>query len=206
MRLRGYQSSGFAAMISQSMSPACSGDDEPNCYALVTYVPEPLGSFLNRLRKELEPNGNGPRAHVTLLPPRPVQGTGEEALRLIETLYSSLPIFTISIGDVRIFPVSNVVYLEIVSGREMLNVLHQFLNCNILTFKEAFPYHPHLTIAQNLTREESEVIAGKVQERWQSWQGERSFKVESVAFVRNTSGNRWTDLGEFHLAPAVPVP
>ena len=123
-------------MIFESMNPSCSEDGQPNCYALVTYVPGPLGSFLDRLRKELEPNGNGPRSHVTLLPPRPVQGTGEEALRLIETLYPSLPVFTIGIGDVNVFPVSNVVYLEIVSGREMLKVLHQFLNCNILTFKE----------------------------------------------------------------------
>jgi len=193
-------------MIFQSMSPARSGDGPPNCYALVTYVPDPLGPFLDRLRKELEPNGDGPRSHVTLLPPRPVLGSGEEALRLIETLYPSLPIFTISIGDVKIFPVSNVVYLEIVSGREMLNVLHQFLNCSILTYKEIFPYQPHLTIAQNLSPEQAEVIAEQVRERWSKWQGNRSFKVESVAFVRNTSGNRWTDLREFHLVPAVPTP
>ena len=38
-------------------------------YALVIYIPDPLGSFLNRIREELAPGGLPGRAQVTVLPP-----------------------------------------------------------------------------------------------------------------------------------------
>ena len=44
-----------------------------NIYALVIYVPAPLGRFLDDLRRELVPTYK-PRAHVSVLPPRPLAG------------------------------------------------------------------------------------------------------------------------------------
>ena len=45
--------------------------DRINSFALVSYIPEPLAGFLDRLRQELVPNCFL-RAHVTILPPRPI--------------------------------------------------------------------------------------------------------------------------------------
>ncbi len=42
-----------------------------NVFALVIYIPDPLGRFLDDLRKELVPGCN-PHAHVSVLPPRPL--------------------------------------------------------------------------------------------------------------------------------------
>src|SRR3974377_478668 len=42
-----------------------------NVFALVIYVPDPLARFLDDLRRELVPHCN-PRAHVSVLPPRPL--------------------------------------------------------------------------------------------------------------------------------------
>ena len=39
-----------------------------NVFALVVYIPDPLGRFLDDLRRELVPHYN-PHAHVSVLPP-----------------------------------------------------------------------------------------------------------------------------------------
>src|SRR5271157_1965000 len=46
-------------------------EEQLNVFALVIYVPEPLGRFLDDLRRELSPASN-PHAHVSVLPPRPL--------------------------------------------------------------------------------------------------------------------------------------
>ena len=48
------------------------GAQRINLFALVVYIPDPLAGFLDDLRKELVANCL-PRAHVTILPPRPLQ-------------------------------------------------------------------------------------------------------------------------------------
>ena len=53
-------------------------DQRLNVFALVLYVPSPLGIFLDNLRRELAPACN-PHAHVSLLPPRSVAVSWEEA-------------------------------------------------------------------------------------------------------------------------------
>ncbi len=42
-----------------------------NVFALVIYIPDPLGRFLDDLRTALVPGCN-PHAHVSVLPPRPL--------------------------------------------------------------------------------------------------------------------------------------
>jgi hypothetical protein len=42
-----------------------------NVFALVIYIGDPLGRFLDDLRRELSPQCN-PHAHVSVLPPRPL--------------------------------------------------------------------------------------------------------------------------------------
>ena len=51
-------------------------------FALVTYIPDPLGRFLDDLRLELTPGCN-PHAHVTILPPRPLHADLKETIRQI---------------------------------------------------------------------------------------------------------------------------
>jgi hypothetical protein len=46
-------------------------EERLNVFALVTYIPGPLGQFLDDMRRKLVPGCN-PHAHVSLLPPRPL--------------------------------------------------------------------------------------------------------------------------------------
>ena len=49
-------------------------------YALVTYVRNPVGEFIEELRRELHPTAVHPAAHLTILPPRELAGTEAGAL------------------------------------------------------------------------------------------------------------------------------
>ena len=44
-------------------------------YALVAYVRSPAGEFVENLRRELHPDLPSIAAHLTILPPRPLQGS-----------------------------------------------------------------------------------------------------------------------------------
>ena len=63
-------------MSTEMQSPAregkCLAEEQTlSQFALVAYIPDPLGRFLDDLRVELTPDCK-PRAHVTILPPRPL--------------------------------------------------------------------------------------------------------------------------------------
>lgn len=175
-------------------------------YALVSYIPGPLARFLDELRLELTPGCN-PHAHVTVLPPRPLE-CGEDPEATIEKLADdcreTAP-FTVELGAVEIFPQSNVVYMEIARGGEELQRLYRALNCGSLEFRECFPYHPHMTIAQWLTADEAPAQAAKARERWAAWTGERTFEVKAMTLVRNVGPTTWEDLAELPLGTEVPV-
>lgn len=51
-----------------SLVPA---EEKLNVFALVIYIADPLGGFLDDLRRELIPHYN-PHAHISVLPPRPI--------------------------------------------------------------------------------------------------------------------------------------
>src|SRR6202521_1359491 len=101
--------------------------DRINSFALVSYIPDPLAGFLDRLRQELVPNCFL-RAHVDILPPRPISTSPEEAWRVVQALAPSFPSFEVEMTDVEVFPVSDVIYIKISAGREELRQMHEALN------------------------------------------------------------------------------
>jgi 2'-5' RNA ligase len=178
-----------------------SGQELGDVFALVAYIPDPLRKFLDDLRRELVP-GCVPAAHVTILPPRPLSGTQEAAIETIRERIQDFSPFEIETGEVVVFPVSDVVYLSIKKGSKRLLEMHPALNVGPLKYQEPFPYHPHITLAQNLTFEQSVELAALARLRWSEYPYPRAFMVESLAFVRSTKGNLWVDLAHFQLAPA----
>jgi 2'-5' RNA ligase len=179
------------------------GNQRLNCYALVTYIPDPLGRFLDDLRKELVP-GSNPHAHVTLMPPRPLQSE-QLAWEQIVDFTAHLPAFDLQIANLAIFPKTNVIYLEIGVGRDQLLAIHQGMNQGPLQFTEPFPYHPHITLAQELGPEAVPAAAETARLRWKDFRDDRWFAVDRLAFVQNSESNIWTDLGTVQLVRQ-PVP
>ncbi|HLO08595.1 MAG TPA: 2'-5' RNA ligase family protein, partial [Terriglobales bacterium] len=62
-------------------------------YALVAYVRNPVGEFVERLRRQLHPELPHLAAHLTVLPPRLLQGTERSALEMLEETCSRVPPF-----------------------------------------------------------------------------------------------------------------
>jgi 2'-5' RNA ligase len=180
------------------MSCGNDGATAINCYALVTYIPGPLGEFLDRLRRELVPTCL-PRAHVTILPPRPVSVPVERAVEQLDARITEVPVFEIEARQVEVFASTSVIYIGLGAGREKLVQIHEQLNTDSLSFAEPFAYHPHITLAQEIAEEQVPRIREQARQRWAEYAGSRTFPVETITFVQNTSDNRWLDLAHWTL-------
>jgi 2'-5' RNA ligase len=182
-----------------------SGVEYLNSFALVSYIPEPMAGFLDRLRCELVPNCFL-RAHVTILPPRPIESAPEKAwTELRDAAYQLEPI-DVELASVEIFPASDVIYVSIGKGHEELKQMHAKLNAGRLEFHEPFPFHPHITLAQTLTPDQVDELSEVARRRWAEYAGPCGFRAELVTFVQNTRWHGWIDLGETMLGRGVTEP
>ena len=172
-----------------------------NVFALVTYIPAPLGEFLDELRRELVPHDD-PRAHISLLPPRPLAGGWRQAwAEVCDTLRNRAP-FDVELTGIRTFPVTDVVYLEVGAGARELCDIHTALNSNSLAFEEPFAYHPHVTLAQDIPGRDVAGVRELAERRWREFRGARGFRAERAMFVQNTIRDRWLDLAAYELGSA----
>jgi len=172
--------------------------DRINSFALVSYIPEPLAGFLDKLRQELVPNCFL-RAHVTILPPRPICASPEAVWETVRTLAPLFPPFEVEMTQVEVFPVTDVIYVGIGRGREEMRNMHAALNAQGFLCHEPYPYHPHVTLAQDLKGDEVDELARVARIRWAECKLPKSFRVDKVVFVQNTRRNSWLDLGESAL-------
>lgn len=173
-----------------------------NSYALVSYCSGPLAEYLTRLRSDLVPNCDA-KAHLTVLPPRPIHGTPRHAVQqLTEGLQDFGPVL-VELGDVALFPQSRVIYVALKAGHGELERMHDALNVGDVAFKEPFPYHPHITLAQDLSTASIASVLERARKHWTSWPHPRSYVVEKLTFVQNTFENRWCDLEDVQLVSRV---
>ena len=169
-----------------------------NVFALVIYIPDPLGRFLDDLRLQLVPDCN-PHAHVSVLPPRPLAVDWQVAGEQVRECAANWAPFDIVLERLRIFPVTNVIYLELGRGAAEMCGIHAAMNSQALEFDEPFAYHPHITLAQEIPPDKVAQVNRLAQELWDGYTGPRSFRAERTAFVQSTLGNTWIDLAEFSL-------
>jgi len=176
-------------------------------YALVTYVRNSVGQFVERLRKELHPELPHLAAHLTVLPPRCLQGTEASALEALEEVCSRTEPFEVNLGEVETFiPVTPTVFIRVVHAASRMRDLHDQLNTNTLLACEEWPYMPHLTIVKMSTEEQAQNAYLMARRRWAKFQGARSIRVEDLTFVREDGPNCWVDLAELHLGRSLVTP
>ena len=177
-----------------------------NSFALVGYLPEPLAGFVETLRREVHTDQDDDvRAHVTILPPRPLACLAEKAAAELELSVAQLHPFEVELQDVLVFPRSDVLYLSIGDVAEGLAELHETLSRGRLRFLEYFEYHPHVTLAQFIPRADLMRAAEQSARQWKSYAGERRFLLDRVTLVQNTRQNHWRNLQEFLLGAQVTV-
>jgi 2'-5' RNA ligase len=172
--------------------------DSPQ-YALVAYVRNPVGIFVEQLRREIHPEHGHLPAHVTVLPPRPLRGTEGEALAAVSRFASAQPAFEIGLGEVESFiPSTPTIFIRVARAAYRMRELHDAMNAGALEYKEPWPYMPHMTIAKlNCTTDVEQVIE-TARQRWLSYPGSRQVPIDNLAFVRG-SGHTWFDIAQFSL-------
>lgn len=193
-------------MGSEHNGPQCRMTPEEclTVFAVVIYVPDPLGRFLDDLRREVVPNCN-PHAHVSVLPPRPLAVSWQTASEQARALVDGWPQFDVELTTIQVFPVTQVVYIGVGAGEAELRRMHFAMNQTALAFQEPFAYQPHVTVAQEIPRAGVEAAHETARRRWAEYKGNRTFRAERAVFVQNTIDSRWIDLAEYSLGGGVVV-
>ena len=176
-------------------------------YSLVAYVRNPVGEFVERLRQQLHPDLPHLAAHVTILPPRCLQGSEFSALEFLEEVCAQVNPFEITLGDVETFvPATPTVFIRVAGDAERLFQLHDRLSAKALASSEEWPYMPHLTIVKMSTPALAEQAYIFARDRWARFQGTRRIQVQSLTFVREEKENRWVDLAGVPLGSTLVSP
>jgi 2'-5' RNA ligase len=175
----------------------------PVQYALVAYVRSELGEFVEGLRRELHPAHAHLPTHLTVLPPRPLQGSEEDALSMLRDMMGKVAPFQVELGEVESFlPTTPTVFLRLSHAGYRMRELHDLLNRTPLAFEEFLPYMPHVTVAKLDDNERAAEVLRTSKERWKQYRGTHCIQVERLTFVRGNTCT-WTDLAEVTLSAIV---
>ena len=116
-------------------------------------IPQPHASVLTKWRREVgDPAADLIWPHVTLLPPTPVPAVDLDAIdeHLVRAARSGEP-FTMHLAGTGTFrPTSPVVFIQIARGVSDCEVLEKAIRSGPLDRELEFPYHPHVTVAQEI--------------------------------------------------------
>jgi 2'-5' RNA ligase len=124
-------------------------------------IPEPWGSMLTRRRREAgDPQAAYTPAHVTLLGPTEV---ATEALPAVEkhlgAVASAHRPFTIHLRGTGTFrPVTDVVFVALAVGISECEMLAAAIAADGVHRGGRFPYHPHVTVAQDVPPEALDAV------------------------------------------------
>ena len=169
-------------------------------YGVVAYVNGPVGEFVKDLRRELHPDLPHLAAHLSLLPPRPLNGDESSALELIKDVCSRVEPFDVSLGEVETFiPVTPTVFIRVAHGASRMRELHQLLSAGPLDTPEEWPYLPHLTIAKMTVEHQAQEAYRIARRYWSEFTGSRTIQTQELTFVRESSPNCWVDLAKISL-------
>ncbi|HEX4424707.1 MAG TPA: 2'-5' RNA ligase family protein [Terriglobales bacterium] len=169
-------------------------------YGLIAYVKTPVGEFVENLRQEMHPELPHLAAHLSLLPPRCLQGSEASALETMSEICGRVEPFEVSLGEVETFiPVTATVFVRVANGAQRMRDLHAQLNIKELTFEEQWLYLPHLTIVKMSNEEQAQKAYYIARQHWSKFEGTRCITVKDLTFVREVDQNRWIDIAPVPL-------
>jgi 2'-5' RNA ligase superfamily protein len=171
-------------------------------FALVSYIPDPLGSFLHQLR-EVMPCGAIPQPHITILPPRPLRLARNAASDLARNILTRFSAFTVELSKIRSFPETQVLYLDLAQGNELLHELHSVLNTGDLGHEERFEFRPHLTLTGAVPLSDLPSTKSKMEAAWHAVDCSRHFLLDEIVFLwlsPNGSQGEWARLWSHSLS------
>lgn len=175
-------------------------------YALVAYVRNSVGHFVEELRRELQPQLPHMAAHVTILPPRELDVSEAAALEFLEEACSQVTPFDAELGEVETFlPVTPTVFIQVKRAAYRLRELHDQLSTRTLVCKEEWPYMPHLTIVKMEQEQQAREAYEIARKRWAEFRNPRKIHINELVFVREQDGV-WQDLASIPLGRGLLSP
>jgi 2'-5' RNA ligase len=174
-------------------------------FALVCYVSDPLKSQIEALRRSI-PGRELPPVHITVLPPRPLSSGVENACALVEKAARQFAPFEAQLSELRSFPETNFLYLEIDAGAAKLRELHSKLNTGDLHHVEIHEYRPHLTLGGPVPQDDLRQAERAAAEEWSKISVGRFVRVEELVclWVVSSRDGEWTRVASYSLTgPAV---
>ncbi len=177
-------------------------------YALVAYVRDPVGGFVEDLRHQLLPEHGHLPAHITVLPPRLLQCSEEIAIEALRRVIAPAQSFEVEMGEVENFlPTTPTVFLRVSRAAYRLRELHDELNLGCLYCPEQWTYMPHMTVVKMPDLDLAVAAMETAREQWSAYRGPRSVVIDRLSFVREAQGQRWLDLAEVRLtSPVAALP
>ncbi|WP_436837628.1 2'-5' RNA ligase family protein [Micromonospora rifamycinica] len=158
-------------------------------------IPQPWGEQLTRRRVQTGDPQVVP-AHVTLLGPTeiPVEALGAVEAHLAEVAASHLP-FTLHLRGTGTFrPVTQVVFVAVAAGISECELLAAAINAAPDLRRELrFPYHPHVTVAQDVAPE----ALDRAYEDLADFSA--MFEVEGFTLFSHSGQTRWQPRRDFRL-------
>lgn len=116
-------------------------------------IPPPFGVQLEGWRRSIgDPTVDAIPPHITLIPPTEVDPAGREAIeKHLETTAADNRPYRVHLRGTGTFrPVSPVVFVALARGISECEQLAAALRTGPIPVELRFPYHPHVTIAQDL--------------------------------------------------------
>lgn len=161
-------------------------------------VPEPYGTYLRRARADFgDPLARTVPSHVTLLPPLDVHVDQlDEVCALLDKTAGTVPAFRMRLSGTGSFrPVTPVVFVAVRGGYVATEVLAGQLRAAVGAPPAEYPFHPHVTVAQNL----DEAALDHADEALSDFGCE--FEVSEFALYLHDDAAGWQPQHSFALAP-----
>jgi 2'-5' RNA ligase len=162
-------------------------------------IPQPHATALATWRRNVgDPAADLVFPHVTLLPPTAVPTNAlpdvEAHLAEAAAAHHSFVMHLSGTGTFR--PLSPVVFIQIATGVSDCEVLESRIRRGVLARDLEFPYHPHVTVAQDIAGE-------KLDEAYDGLAGfVARFRVDGVVLFSRDPDGRWQWRKEFPLGGA----
>jgi 2'-5' RNA ligase len=162
-------------------------------------IPQPHASVLTRWRRQVgDPAADLVFPHVTLLPPTPVPADAMDEVEqhLAKAAEASSPFAMHLSGTGTFRPLSPVVFIQIARGVSDCEVLERDIRSGPLDRELHFPYHPHVTVAQEVP----DAALDAAYEGLSTFIAR--FAVDSFVLFSRNGGGAWTWRREFPLGAA----
>jgi 2'-5' RNA ligase len=162
-------------------------------------IPQPHASVLTRWRRQIgDPAADLVFPHVTLLPPTAVPAgmLDDVEAHLAKAAEAATPFVMHLSGTGTFRPLSPVVFIQISRGVSDCELLERDVRSGPLDRPLDFPYHPHVTVAQDVPDEALD----------EAYEGLGTFvarfPVDSFVLFSRDEGGAWSWRREFRLGAA----